>query len=213
MYLMHPYAIPIRSHQGPTWQALHQSPLPVQHVACGSDTRYEEAVKAAWDAGHPFIICEHDIVPTPTMITTLATCPEPYCAQVYALVHDMRTVTRLHRIQADLQTYPADRERWPHAHDLDAYLTGSPRDPAIIGYHTLAHRVSQGLTWRWATLEDQYADYVGLGLTKITPRDRPQWDAGSWRDLDSRLSWWTHAQGIRWHLHGPLVPHFHILGD
>ncbi len=213
MYVMHPYAVPIGAHQGPTWQALRHSPLPVRHVACGDDTRYEAAVQAAWEDGEPFLICEHDIVPTPAMLTRLADCPEPYCAQAYVLVHDKRTLTRLHRIQADLRQHPADQDRWPHARDLDAYLKDFPRDPAIIGYHTLAHRVSQGLTWRWATLEDLYADYVGLGLAKITPHGPPQWEPGSWRDLDSRLSWWTHAHGIRWHLHGPLVPHFHVLED
>lgn len=67
---------------------------------------------------------------------------------------------------------------------------------------------------------DEWADLVGLGLTKIGRMFRrghdPLWtdnpsDIGSTGikplTLDSRLSFWTKSLGFRWHIHNPIIHH------
>ena len=213
MICYHPYAVPLTARQRPTWSALRRIPG-VRHIPCVNAGDYESHFRQAWDLGAPFLICEHDIVPTPAMIHALTDCPYPFCAQSYLLTHAAKTVHRLQTLWPTMAASATGRG-WPGFPDLSAYLHALPPfDPSVYAVQTVAHRVATEDGWRWGQPEDTWADWVGFGLTKCTPDvplDRTDWRAGSWRDLDSRVSDWTHARGIRWHIHWPLAAHYHVL--
>ena len=211
MILYHPYAVPITSRQLPTWDALRRAPGSVRHTPCPNAGDYESLFRRAWNQGEPFLICEHDIAPTPTMIHALTDCPHPFCAQTYLLTHEVAIVSRLQTLWPAIAASDTGRT-WSGFPDLSGYLRALPPLAAsVYAVQTVAHRVAIEDGWRWGQPEDAWADWVGFGLTKFTPDISPDWRAGSWRDLDSRVSDWTHARGVRWHIHGPLVPHYHVL--
>lgn len=65
----------------------------------------------------------------------------------------------------------------------------------------------------WIPYGTEWADLTGLGFVRIrrewAQAHPPTWQSGVWSDLDARLSWWTYQQGVRWHVHYPLVRHQH----
>lgn len=208
MILYHPYAESLIDHPrlADTWTALAAWRGPLRHQPCGADTRYEEGIKALWRTGCPFLVCEQDIVPTVPMITALATCPKPFCAQAYLLHHDLIQYAAIRDWFAVLEQQPSTRKRlrqWAPYPDTQTVLaTDTP--------YTLAHRVLTGNGWRWGQPEDSYADYAGLGLTKLSPRGLPpDWAPGIWSNLDGRISEYLHDKGCRFHVHWPIVPHHH----
>lgn len=44
---------------------------------------YGRVLQAIWEMNHPFILCEHDMVPTKAQIEALKECPEPLCLSHY----------------------------------------------------------------------------------------------------------------------------------
>lgn len=169
----------------------------VMRVPVGEDTRYESLMKTFWGR-EDVIIVEHDIVPTEAMIDALADCPWPWCAQAYMLHPNPAHQTLIQRLDAQglpwRETLPGRRllalrsPVWPHRN-------GPDDAPQFCGPG------------------DEWADRVGLGLTKFTARAcrriPPEWPPGSWRDLDTRLSDWLVRYGVRWHLHEPEADHHH----
>ena len=97
---------------------------------------------------------------------------------------------------------------------VPGYPHGNKGQVMREAWQTVAHRVETAEGWRWLRPGEDWADYVGFGLTKFTPDvppDQTDWGAGSWQDLDSRVSDWTRDRGIRWHIHWPLAAHYHVL--
>jgi hypothetical protein len=218
--ILHPYTLPRTPRQEATWAALRDvaqvGRIPVRHVLCDAPDTYERTLRQWWQRGQPFVICEHDVVPTVAQVRALCACPEPWCAQAYLLTQDLRAVHRLAPWADRLPTDPA-AQAWPLLPDLLAWLRQAPAtDPSVVAIQHCAHRVRRpDGGWRWLHPDEAWADYVGFGLTKVTPAalPTPGWDPGSWRDLDSRVSAWTARHGIRWHIHWPWVPHYHTLAD
>ena len=208
MIILHPYAVPITARQHAAWTALDalDATWRVRSVACVTPTTYEEAFGRMWQDGHPFIVCEHDIVPTDAMLMALAACPEPFCAQAYYLYHDLAQFAALHAWFAEIQQNAHARERLAHWAGYQTVQTVIATDQP----YTLAHRIITADGWRWGQADDEYADYVGLGLTKLSPSGlSPDWAPGTWFDLDGRVSDYVHRQGYRFHVHKPLVMHHH----
>ena len=61
---------------------------------------------------------------------------------------------------------------------------------------------------------DDWADFVGLGFTrfrkKFMKKNKPGWKDGTWIDLDTRISHWTHEiVNMQWHIHRPPLMHNH----
>ncbi len=85
----------------------------------------------------------------------------------------------------------------------------------IVGTHSISRVADVRNQYRSIAPEDGYADAVGLGFVKISQVFQTQWPRGAmslrqghpWADFDGRLMTWTHAQGLRWHVHRPLIPH------
>ncbi len=214
MIILHPYGAQAGLEQLATEKALESiRPLhEVIDVPCGDDDRYEQSVKALWHRHVPFIICEHDIAPTLPMMDDLASCPESWCAQSYVLTHDVTTISEIRSIVTQLDN-PDVRRLYCRIPDLQSYLSTAPDPAGVLGFLTAAHRVNSESGWRWIDAGETDADYVGFGLTKFTPDllPEPGWESGSWRDLDSRVSTWIHRHGMRWHIHWPIVAHYHVL--
>lgn len=197
--------------QRPAFEALHRTAVdypqwPIHMVSCTRDTDYEEAVRRLW--GGPFVIWEHDIEPDPTQVAALIACPEPFCAWDYPLYRSEADLARYRAFYAAVQTFPAAmrdkvlasrRGQWL----VDLYLNHRGAESA--------HRVNlpNGRV-RWSLPEDDYADFVGFGLTKFAGRvPTPDWPPGTWHDLDSRVSAYLADHGVRWHLHQPALIHHH----
>lgn len=175
----------------------------IQAVPCVGDQDYETAIRAVW--GTPFVVWEHDLAPTPEQVETLIACPELFCAWKYRIWKAPDELARFRQVWDALQSWPGDARR--------AYL-GTPGGRWLTDLYLnhsgseLVHRVrlAHGHE-RWATPEDVWADAVGLGLTKFAGAvPPPSWTPGTWRDLDSRI---MDTLTIRWHLHGPDIPHHH----
>ena len=52
---------------------------------CAQPNDYGIYFAGLWDAGAPFVIVEHDIIPWPGAIRALLDCPEPRCTHRYPL--------------------------------------------------------------------------------------------------------------------------------
>ena len=221
MHIYLPYADPPQANQSATDLTIAElaGPLTVSGYQlvpqpCIQLTDYEDGFRHWWHQGLPFLVWEHDIVPTYAMIAELAQCPEPWCAQAYLLTHDARPFAALRDLIPVFEASDTARS-WSGYADWQAYIADIPPLTAnAVAWQTVAHRVATAEGWRWLRPGEDWADYVGFGLTKFTPDvplDRTDWRAGSWRDLDSRVSDWAHARGIRWHIHWPLAAHYHVL--
>lgn len=85
----------------------------------------------------------------------------------------------------------------------------------IVGKHSISRVADTRNQYSPITSEDRYADAVGLGFVKISRTFQVQWPREAmrlrqghpWADFDGRLMTWTHEQGLRWHIHRPLIPH------
>jgi hypothetical protein len=225
MIVMHPYSPePSQAQrQEQTWAALArmEDSLPgtrFVHVPCGDDDAYEASLKRLW-AQDDLVVVEHDIVPTAGMILSLTGCREDVCAQQYRLHYANRTLEALHWVRD--RKGQIGQEGWERilgaGIDVDALVgqwderTGEMRDGC---WEPLCHRVIEADgSVRWGRPEDQWADLVGLGLTRLSKRwmadHPPEWKAGRWSDLDGRISIWMHASGQRAHLHRPEARHMH----
>ncbi len=175
-------------------------------VDCGADTAYEDAVRAAWAAGGPFAVVEHDIGVTRAALAGLAACPHPVCAMAYPLAHPSATLRTLAGLLARV---PGDEGA---VGVFRRYVESLPPPaPGVVAVQTWAHRVSTGAGWRWVETGEPWADAVGLGCTRLRPATLPpaDWGPGSWDTLDSRLSAWLADAGVRMHVHWPSLPHWH----
>lgn len=217
MILYHPYAESLEKHPrlADTWMAFElftpffkQAGWRIIHHACQTDTSYERMVRSLWGVDD-LIIWEQDLVPTAAILDGLARPHAPVCAQHY----------RLHRS-------PAEQAAMETADRLLTQVTPATPDEALMievvlaqcarWRHTpdpLAHRVLDGMTDRWVTPDDHWADYAGFGLIRFTRAfqraHRPGWRSGTWQDLDTRVSEWLIGLDIPVHLHGPEIPHHH----
>lgn len=87
MKILHPYNPNVRPQdQTETWEILdHIAGYCIEHVNTVEPTAYEEAIRYNWNLGKPFIIVEHDIVPTQQIIDEIASCEEEICVANYYL--------------------------------------------------------------------------------------------------------------------------------
>ena len=60
----------------------HYAPNAIPVQTPGEYT-YAEIVRKWWEAGGPFVVVEHDVVPWPGAVDQLIACPEPWCAYSY----------------------------------------------------------------------------------------------------------------------------------
>lgn len=225
MHIYLPYADPPHANQSATdlTIAALAGPLTVSGYQlvpqpCVQPTDYEDGFRHWWHQGLPFLVWEHDIVPTYAMIAELAQCPEPWCAQAYALTIDCRKLAVVQRLWGAMVAAGLDQapQFAMMRQGIEHLSTALVHLPGLLAYQVLAHRVQEATDWRWITYGEPWADWVGFGLTKFTPQaaPTPQWEPGDWHDLDSRVATWTHRLGIRWHIHYPLAAHYHVLrGD
>lgn len=212
MRILFPYAPDLpQERMGPARAALvtleQQDPaIRVDRVPCETPDAYETAFRTHYGA-HAFIVWEHDLSPDPATVKTLWHCPEPYCAQAYVLHRDpiqLATTRATHKTleEAFPPNHPQRQTMLWRIYD-DLYATG----PASVIVHRI--QLVDGHQ-RWANESDQWADYVGFGLSKFPAQvPPPNWALGSWIDLDSRVTEYLAHLGIRWHLHWPAVPHHH----
>jgi hypothetical protein len=199
----------------------------VYHVRCTEPDDYEIAVRAVWGTTD-LLIAEHDIVPTVAALAGLAACPEPVCAQAYALEWASAAWDGIRGILRDCAQDPGTAARW------QAICAAYPRlraslglladaeaagEPIPGGWRLWAHRVATGdpaQPERWIRPGDAWADYAGFGLTRIRGAVQhlgpPDWAPGTWQDLDTRVSDWLRAHGVRVHVHWPAVAHHHPHG-
>lgn len=191
------------------------------HLACGTDNVYEETLRGLWSVPRDIIILEHDMVPTMHMLHALAECREPLCAQAYRLhfLSDVKVALQWvadKRSAMDAESL-ALLERFP----LDGMLNQErerDRDRNGRCWEPFCHRSflsAESKATRWGRLDDEWADLVGFGLTKIGwdwRRQHPAgWRRGRWGDLDGRVCTWVRRQSprTRWHVHGPECKHNH----
>ncbi len=173
---------------------------------CLTPTDYEDGLLALWGRDH-LVILEHDLVPTCAILDGFIRPHAPVCAQHYRLHRPQghqQAVQQVMRLVSDhAATLPAS---WVRQMQHDGVLWQATTDP-------LAHRILDGMTERWATPADQWADYAGFGLIRFTRAfqraHRPGWRSGTWQDLDTRVSEWLIGLDIPVHLHGPEIPHHH----
>lgn len=94
-------------------------------------------------------------------------------------------------------------------HRIDAsqqpYTRSSCRVVVYEGDHEHEHRIDTETAW---------ADFVGLGFTRFRKpfmkAIKPGWKSGTWIDLDTRISHWTHEEiHTKWHVHRPALMHNH----
>ena len=225
MRLLHPYAAArtYASQAAPTWAALRRLGPHWQgqilHVACGEDTAYEEAVRAAWGQDD-LLIVEHDVEPVGGILEELRRCPHPLCAAAYPI------------LWTDQAAWGAVWAAWQQAarpdHPLVAAWTRRLAEAAALGARP-GRGAPRGTTWahrvvadpadpmgsqRWVDAGEGWADLAALGCTRIRRGVQAAvpaaWAPGPWWDLDSRLAWWLyHAGAGPWHLHWPALPHHH----
>lgn len=212
MEILHPFVPASRDtgRQEATWRALAalRRTWAVRDVPVGQDGRYEQAVRAAWTAGDAFTICEHDIEPTAAHLTELAACPAPACAWAYRYGLPATERARLDRLRTQLADVPESLLRQHEA--LAALLdTWALADTAVV------HRIQTNGRWRLARPGDRWADRAGFGLVRFRPAVLPQpaaWTPGPWATLDTRVTRWLRAAGVRVHLHWdePWPVHHHF---
>jgi len=213
MIIYHPYSVTPEtlSRYVETWTALSSISSQVIHKPCLAENDYEQGLLELWGKDDICIV-EHDIVPTPEMIADLKRCSHPLCAQAYRLsVYNMvddafgQILPELRKLIASGIDIPAP---WDKIIRLQIYLADTG-EKAVI-----AHRKAVGDTWEWMNRGDEWADFAGFGLTKISlgfqKKHSPGWRPGTWRDLDSRFSNWVKELGYNWHIHWPEAKHNHL---
>lgn len=178
-------------------------------VDCGDDSAYEDAVRAAWRRGEAFTVVEHDVGVTHAALAGLAACPHSVCAVAYPLAHPSATLRTLAGL---LGRIPPAAGEPPLLSEARAYARSLPSPaPDVVAWQTWAHRVTTAAGWRWVETGEAWADAVGLGCTRLRPGALPpaDWGPGTWDNVDSRLSAWLAASGVRMHIHWPSLPHWH----
>ena len=152
-------------------------------LPCEQSNTYQYALETLWYIPLDVILVEHDMEIKREAIDKLYDCPYPLCAQTY-LSH-------------------------PESTGLD--------------HPIVAHR---NITWvdgkqvvEFATEGQEFAMFAAFGMTKIGRMFRkaypPDWEktsehfSESWIDLDHRFSTWINELGYKWHLHWPVVEHYH----
>lgn len=88
----------------------------------------------------------------------------------------------------------------------------------LLDTPVLSHRVKDaGVTrgWRWGTLEDRWADFVGFGFTGISKYIQTHvpvtfFDKKSWKDLDTQFSYEMQDRGLGWYIPRSVVRHNHV---
>jgi len=107
-----------------TAHALQQSGLGVEwwQIPRGDEYAYGRMFRQLWTAGRTFVICEHDVAPTPSQLEAILDCGHPWCSYGYddGLYPD-GPMFGLVRFDA------AVLEQWPHAADI-ATIIGKRRD-------------------------------------------------------------------------------------
>lgn len=220
MLLLHPYAPDAGARTAPTWAVLrHLGPSwagSLLHVCCTGETTYDDALRRWWGYDD-LLVVEHDMEPSAVVLDGLRRCPHPLCAIAYAL-------------PAPDPAWTAVWDAWQAAQRMPHPLIGAtgrglraraalarPGRGAPPGW-TWAHRVIEDPadldgSQRWVAAGEAWADLVGLGCTRIrrgVQATLPGWPAGTWRDLDSRLSVALYQAGAGpWHIHWPAIPHHH----
>lgn len=53
-------------------------------AAIDGDDGYRRLLREVWEEGDPFILVEHDVVPTAAQVASLEACPEPWCGYGYS---------------------------------------------------------------------------------------------------------------------------------
>lgn len=217
MIILHPYredraGLPRYHATHAALAALVDAGMTVVDLPCGDDRRYEEGLKHFWGSDD-LLIVEHDIVPSLAMVRDLTTCPSVVCAQDYPLYYrraDWRLLEQMGDVAAAAP--PTEAARRARAR-LAVFHTRGHDDPVRSGWGwTSAHRVLDPDGPRWLAPGELFADYIGLGLTKIgqgLQRHRPDWESGPWWDLDSRWSRWLARHHILAHIHYPTAAHHH----
>jgi len=84
--------------------------------------------------------------------------------------------------------------------------------PAPLKYRSSCRNVAEDGSRQDSV--DEWADYVGFGLTKINRKFQVEHELGMvhedrWDNLDTRFCRWTYSLGYRWHVHRPMVKHNH----
>lgn len=234
MILYHPYAEALTNHSrlANTWDFLRAAePVlitrgwQIRHQPCGHDSRYEDGLKALWGQDD-LVILEQDLVPTLDVLIALEPAHHPICAQAYALHHDPDQWAGIDTVYALAEQAWHDQPSNPvvqSAYDLCAQAYAlwhqayrpDPTQPRRY-FSTWAHRVvdrTHPRVHRWVTDEEEWADYAGFGLIRITrafqTRYAPEWRSGPWDNLDTRFSEWAYDLGVPIHVHWPAIPHHH----
>jgi len=224
MILLHPYTPDpaTAARQRATWDALadgarwlRRRGWTVYHVPCTTHTTYDTAVRAVWGRDD-LCILEHDMEATPAQWGTLAACPHPICVWAYPLAIPQDRTDLMRWVVAFFASQPsATRAAWLAAHDplvtAHVWLQALDAGETTTWVHRIATPEAE-LPWRWIRTGERWADYWGLGLTRIRREAQEQvrdWPPGTWRNLDDRLSRACRAQGIRAHVHWPAVAHHH----
>lgn len=215
MTVLHPYSTKPEtfSRQAETWAALSRIRKHWQVVdrPCTRETDYENALRELWGRDDILII-EHDVVPTTEAVSGLEECRQPLCAQAYRLGTCNMANEMFRQVLPELRSLIDSGVKLPAPWDkiirLQAHLADTGAETAI------AHRKEVGDIWEWVKEGDEWADFAGFGMTKISlefqKEHPPGWRPGTWQDLDSRFSNWVKELGYRWHIHWPEVKHNHL---
>ena len=177
---------------------------------CPTETAYEAGLRRWWGR-RDLIVLEHDLDPTLRMLEDLAVCPEPVCAQAYTLRYPPEAHAQFIAMEGLLAQCSAERRTAVELHP--AWQAARAWHLNTLGTAEFAHRVGMPGNWRWLRSGEACADLVGLGCTKFTRAAQQAvgttWAAGTWRDLDSRISAAMQQAGIRAHIHWPAADHHH----
>ena len=231
--LLHPYSVEpaYAARQRDTWDLLafaepelRERGWSVVHLACGPDSAYEATLRGLWSVPRDIVILEHDMVPTLDMLLAMQNCGHALCAQAYRLHFLSEVQGALQWVAAKRSAMDAESlallERFPLDNLLDREKERD-RDRNGRCWEPFCHRsfLADGKATRWGTADDEWADLVGFGLTKIGWRWRRAhpagWRRGRWGDLDGRVCTWVRRQTphTRWHVHGPECKHNHPCGQ
>lgn len=81
----------------------------------------------------------------------------------------------------------------------------------------LSHRVVDDSRrgWRWGTLDDEYADFVGFGFSGISLAIQDSFpaswfDGKTWQTMDTEFSYEMQDRGLKWYIPRSIVEHDHI---
>jgi len=128
--------------------------LEPRYVRLDGEFAYDALIRRLWDAGEPFILVEHDVVPWPGAVQQLWTCDRPWCAFEYFMLGELRVAlgcTKFDPTRLGPCPLPPTPQDWHRMdwHVIDTLTTryecAHLHEPAVSHLNWVHQRVTRSL--------------------------------------------------------------------